>query len=102
MRVEIPDCDALRATRNGVERGDGDVTEIAKAHWVVARRVMARGTIQDESRFTFQRCPSGFNCGAGRLDRIVIDSWNRRGIEVEISGWILHPFDVFGRMCAEQ
>src|SRR5438067_6684119 len=49
MCVEIPDRDALSAVLEGIERRDGDVAEITKAHRPITHGVMTRWSIQYEN-----------------------------------------------------
>ena len=55
MHVEIKDRDALGAGRRGFEHGDGDVVQVAKAHRLVARGVMAGRTHEAENIFAGAR-----------------------------------------------
>lgn len=48
VSVEIPNSDALRALRERLERGYGDVIEITESHRLVARGVMTRRSHQTE------------------------------------------------------
>lgn len=48
--VEIPDRDPLRSVREGIERSDRDVIKEAKAHRLIAGRVMPGRSHQAESR----------------------------------------------------
>ena len=100
MHVEIKNRDAFRACREGFERGDGDIVQIAEAHRVVARRVMARRTHEAENHFAvargLQRVERGGGGCAGERGNVVV----KRRVTVEILRFV-QPREMPRRMGAQ-
>ena len=104
VRVEIPDGDTFRAILKRIERGNGDVAEIAETHRLVARRVMPGRTHQAEAQLAaaervardIDRRARGARaheqrCSGARANRHRNPVWRIRIAR-----------DVFRRMCTEQ
>ena len=88
MHVEIKHRDAFGAGRLGGERGDGGVAQIAEAHHLIARGVMAGRTHQAENSFPGLRAFEREQRRPGGKPGERFNVRKKRGVGVEIVG---HP-----------
>ena len=102
MRVKIPNGDALGALLNRIQRGDGDVAEITKAHGAIAHRVMTGRTHQTERALAFYRGARCIDGGAGGSQSMVVDVCMGGRVRIEIMRGFAYPRDVLARMRPQQ
>lgn len=102
MRIEIPNGDPSGATRQRIERGHGDVVEIAKSHGAVARRMMAGRTHKAEGEIVVHRLVRNFDGRAGGPRSVPEDVRMRGGVGIEVHGRILHPVEMFSTVSTQQ
>ena len=101
MGIEIPNGDPRDAARERVERGDGDRVQIAKAHGLLAGRVVPRRAHQRESALAAQGQARAFDGGAGRARRVLENAVVKRGVGIERPGF-LQAGEVALRVRSEQ
>ncbi len=102
MRVEVPDGNALHASFQRIERGNGNVIEIAEAHRPIARRVMSWRAHQTERAAFGNGCTRDLDRRASRASSMIEGIGIRRTISVKILRGIGNAAHVFRRMRVQQ
>ena len=102
MGVKVPNGNALDTTVEGGKGRDSYVAEITETHRSIPRRVMPRRSHEAKGALPADAGKRGLDRCAGGRDRMVIDPWISRRINIKIvhcSSYLLH---VITRMGAQQ
>src|SRR5437588_6188516 len=84
MGVKVPDGNALDTAVEGGKGRDGYVAEITETHRPIPRRMMPRRPHEAKGALPADAGERGLDRGAGGQDRMVVDPWINRRINIKI------------------